>query len=66
MSIKLKKFQSLFDMRGGSIIASNLVVSEAHCFWKKGILSNNISIIDRLYKVAAGKYYRNLTIIYDF
>jgi len=35
----------------------------AHCFWKKGMLSNNISINDGLYKIAVGKYDRNFTII---
>ncbi|KAE9523065.1 hypothetical protein AGLY_016537 [Aphis glycines] len=48
---------------GGSIIAPNLVVSVAHCFWYKTILSNKISINDDSYKVAVGKYDRNLTIV---
>ncbi|XP_060871702.1 uncharacterized protein LOC132945906 isoform X2 [Metopolophium dirhodum] len=48
---------------GGSIISPNLVVSAAHCFWKKGISSNKISVNDGLYKIAVGKYSRNFTII---
>ncbi|XP_060870027.1 uncharacterized protein LOC132944607 isoform X1 [Metopolophium dirhodum] len=48
---------------GGSIISQNLVISAAHCFWKKG-MPYTITIVDDLYKIAAGKYYRNFT-IYD-
>ncbi|CAI6349241.1 unnamed protein product [Macrosiphum euphorbiae] len=48
---------------GGSIISQNLVVTAAHCFWKKGILSKNISIKDGLYKIAVGKYARDFTVI---
>jgi len=34
----------------------------AHCFWQKGI-SNRISVNDGLYKIAVGKYARDLTVI---
>ncbi|XP_060870975.1 modular serine protease-like isoform X2 [Metopolophium dirhodum] len=47
---------------GGSIIAPNLVVSAAHCFWQKGI-SNRILVNDGLYRIAVGKYARDLTVI---
>ncbi|XP_016661871.1 limulus clotting factor C isoform X2 [Acyrthosiphon pisum] len=48
---------------GGTIISPNLVISAAHCFWKNGMLSNNISINDGQYKIAVGKYDRNFEII---
>jgi len=35
----------------------------AHCFWYKGISSKKISINDGSYKVAVGKYDRDITII---
>jgi len=35
----------------------------AHCFWYKGILSNNILINNDSYKVAIGKYNINFTIV---
>ncbi|CAI6344827.1 unnamed protein product [Macrosiphum euphorbiae] len=46
-----------------SIIAPNLVVSAAHCFWKKGMSSNRISINDGLYNISVGKYDRNFPVI---
>ncbi|XP_003244613.1 venom prothrombin activator notecarin-D2 [Acyrthosiphon pisum] len=48
---------------GGSIISPILVVSAAHCFWGKGMLSNRISVNDGQYKIAVGKYSRSITII---
>jgi len=35
----------------------------AHCFWKNGMSSKNISINDGLYKIAVGKNSRDITII---
>ncbi|XP_060840495.1 uncharacterized protein LOC132921475 [Rhopalosiphum padi] len=61
---RLNKDTSNYDLIcGGSIIAPNLVVSAAHCFWYKGISSKKISINDGSYKVAVGKYDRDITII---
>ncbi|XP_026810548.1 uncharacterized protein LOC113552077 isoform X1 [Rhopalosiphum maidis] len=48
----------------GSIITQNLVISAAHCFWKKG-MSKNITITDGEYKIAVGKYDRNFTLIHN-
>ncbi|XP_001942568.2 modular serine protease-like [Acyrthosiphon pisum] len=48
---------------GGSIIAPNLVVSAAHCFWEQGMISNTISVNDGLYKIAVGKYARDYTVV---
>ncbi|KAE9526497.1 hypothetical protein AGLY_013145 [Aphis glycines] len=61
---QLNKDKMNYDLIcGGSIIAPNLVISAAHCFWYKGILSNNISINRDSYKVAVGKYDINFTIV---
>eukprot|EP00102_Acyrthosiphon_pisum_P010378 XP_008178678.1 PREDICTED: urokinase-type plasminogen activator-like [Acyrthosiphon pisum] len=48
---------------GGTVIAPNLVISAAHCFWNIHMSSKIISIKDGLYKIAVGKYDRNFTII---
>ncbi|KAL4123123.1 hypothetical protein QTP88_015353 [Uroleucon formosanum] len=48
---------------GGSVIAPNLVISAAHCFWNKNLVSRIIPVNDDLYKIAVGKYDRNFTII---
>ncbi|XP_022162705.1 limulus clotting factor C-like [Myzus persicae] len=47
----------------GSIIAPNLVISVAHCFWKEDMSSKRILTEDGEYKIAVGKYDRNFTII---
>eukprot|EP00102_Acyrthosiphon_pisum_P006978 XP_003241091.2 PREDICTED: uncharacterized protein LOC100572031 isoform X6 [Acyrthosiphon pisum] len=61
---QLNKKKTNYDLIcGGSIIAPNLVISAAHCFWKKALLSKKISVTDGLYKIAVGKYDRNFTII---
>ncbi|CAI6367530.1 unnamed protein product [Macrosiphum euphorbiae] len=61
---KLNKTNSNHNLIcGGSIIAPNLVVSAAHCFWQKGMLSKRISITDGLYKIAVGKYSRDFSVI---
>ncbi|KAE9523064.1 hypothetical protein AGLY_016536 [Aphis glycines] len=61
---RLNKDKINYDLIcGGSIIAPNLVISAAHCFWHKEILSNNISINNDSYKVAIGKYDINFTIV---
>ncbi|XP_060841919.1 CLIP domain-containing serine protease B10-like isoform X2 [Rhopalosiphum padi] len=46
---------------GGSIITLNLVVTAAHCFWRKGI-AEIISVTGGQYKIAVGKYTRSYTI----
>ncbi|XP_060871436.1 uncharacterized protein LOC132945689 [Metopolophium dirhodum] len=56
-----KKKSNYEFLCGGSIISRNLVVSAAHCFWKIG-MPYNITIVDDLYKIVAGKYYRNFEI----
>ncbi|XP_060870192.1 transmembrane protease serine 11B-like isoform X2 [Metopolophium dirhodum] len=61
---KSDKINSNYDLIcGGSIISSNLVVSAAHCFWKNSMTSNKLLIDDGLYKIAVGKYDRNIKII---
>eukprot|EP00102_Acyrthosiphon_pisum_P021358 XP_016658568.1 PREDICTED: complement C1s-A subcomponent isoform X2 [Acyrthosiphon pisum] len=61
---RLNKINSDYDfICGGSIIAPNLVVSAAHCFWQKGMISNRISVNDGLYTIAVGKYARDFTVI---
>ncbi|XP_060870828.1 transmembrane protease serine 9-like isoform X2 [Metopolophium dirhodum] len=61
---RINKSNSSYDfICGGSIISSNLVVSAAHCFWKSDMSSNRILIDGGLYKIAVGKYDRNITII---
>ncbi|CAH1707810.1 unnamed protein product [Aphis gossypii] len=61
---RLNKDKINYDLIcGGSIIAPNLVISAAHCFWYKGILSNNVLINNDSYKVAVGKYDINFTIV---
>ncbi|XP_025208667.1 uncharacterized protein LOC112604026 [Melanaphis sacchari] len=61
---RLNKKNTNYDLIcGGSIIAPNLVISAAQCFWYKGILSKKITIYDESYKVAIGKYDRNLTVV---
>ncbi|CAI6343863.1 unnamed protein product [Macrosiphum euphorbiae] len=58
----------LFDMEYqficvGSIIAPHLVISVAKPFWKKGMLTKQISITDGLYKIAVGKCDKNFNVI---
>ncbi|XP_026815140.1 modular serine protease-like isoform X2 [Rhopalosiphum maidis] len=61
---RFNKENSKYDLIcGGSLIAPNLIVSAAHCFWQNGMLSNRISINNGLYRIAVGKYYRNYTVI---
>ncbi|XP_050053297.1 venom protease-like [Aphis gossypii] len=61
---RLNKDKINYDLIcGGSIIAPNLVISAAHCFWHRELLSNNISINNDSYKVAIGKYDINFTIV---
>ncbi|CAH1707794.1 unnamed protein product [Aphis gossypii] len=61
---QLNKENSKYDLIcGGSIITPNLIVSAAHCFWQKDMLSKRISVLDGLYKIGVGKYNRDLTVI---
>ncbi|CAI6362231.1 unnamed protein product [Macrosiphum euphorbiae] len=46
---------------GGSLIATNLVVSAAHCFWQEK-LTSRILLNHGTYKVGVGKYKSDITV----
>ncbi|XP_016659042.1 uncharacterized protein LOC100166859 isoform X3 [Acyrthosiphon pisum] len=53
-------------MCGGTIIAPNVVISEASYFWEEGMKSMKISVKDGLYIVSVGKYtYKNFKVDQD-
>ncbi|XP_060870478.1 modular serine protease-like isoform X1 [Metopolophium dirhodum] len=57
-----KSTRNSFNMIcGGSLIATNLVVSAAHCFWQEK-LTSRILLNDGTYKVGVGKYNSDITI----
>ncbi|XP_060836736.1 modular serine protease-like isoform X2 [Rhopalosiphum padi] len=48
---------------GGTLIAPNLVISAAHCFWKKGLRRTIITNENNIIKIAVGKETNHFSVI---